>query len=202
MSESRLCGYCRQPGHRKPVCPTMHEQRNLVLTHTPKERKRLLQYLGRLGLGNGALVGFDANYWDTPRVNNIGIIHDFGWVSDCNFMDVRNIKYSKQVVLTPRDLRKDYEYRSIHVQYMETGSGITENRNLGIRISRNIQMLENTCDPKQWAWDKQYWSVLSPSHEVDYDPGILVRNIHMPRRLLLAGENEYNVRGIMPPDNE
>ena len=51
----RLCGYCRAEGHRKPVCPEFLKERNTVLTHTPVQRKRLIEAFGKVGLGIGAL---------------------------------------------------------------------------------------------------------------------------------------------------
>ena len=44
----RLCGYCRQLGHRKPECPDFLQHRNTVLTHTPKQRKALIEAFGKV----------------------------------------------------------------------------------------------------------------------------------------------------------
>lgn len=195
----RLCGYCRETGHRKPSCPMFHEHRNLVLTHTPKERKRLLEYLGKIGLGNGAMIKFDPD-WYNISMGAIGIIHDFEWVSACSFFDVRNVRYSKQVKIDTRSVEKDYYYRSIHVNYLATGNGFSDHRNLGIRISRFIDKINGVTHREAAEWDDPHWEIVSPSHDIDYDPDILIRHVYMPRRLLMPGEQEWNGWGIMPSD--
>lgn len=195
MAETRQCGYCRTAGHRRPACPKLHEARNLVLSHTPRERKRLLDMLGKLGFGNGAMIKFDGG-WNRDQ---IGLIYDFEWVSNCSFIDTRYVKYSKQVVIDTRNIEKDYYYRSLHVSILATGDGISKQSNLGMRISRHIDIF-NGKPNKAWDWEQPSWQLVVPSHEVDYDPEVLVKGIHMPRRLLLGNEQEYNHRGIMPID--
>lgn len=199
MAETRKCGYCMQPGHRKPACPMFAEQRHKVLTHTPIQRKELIATLGRMGLGNGALISIPERYGGDKRL--IGIVHNFDWVSNCNFMDHRCIKYTKQVRLDERTLEADYEYRNIHMTFLETGSGSMTERNLGIRISRHIRIMNGAVAPNTYAWDPPVWKIESPSYETDYDPEILVMDVVMPRRLLIGNEQEYHMRGIMPPTN-
>jgi hypothetical protein len=193
MAENRQCGYCRNPGHRRPDCPFFLEQRQHVLTHTPKQRKELIESLGKIGLGIGALVKVDST-WDGEY---LGLVKDFDWIRNMNFMDTKNIKYSKQVKLVPLDIKKDYVYRAIHAEVVLMGQGSAQQRNIRVRISNEISKA-NGVDMSGWA-QESFLKIVSPSHDIEYDPDILVSHITMPRRLLKTGEKDYQGhRGIMP----
>ena len=198
----RLCGYCRVEGHRKPVCPEFLNERNTILTHTPKERKTLIESFGKVGLGIGALLRVK-DYWD-PSKFALCIVKDFDWVSDCNFVEVKNLKYSKKVRLMTRNIDIDYITRSINMEVLRLDGGGEQYR-VSVPISRMVGRLNNAKHilPEQDYYNKIMFSIDAPSHDIDYDPEILVNKVHMPRRLLIGKEDKgYHsgsyIRGIMP----
>jgi hypothetical protein len=195
MAENRQCGYCRAAGHRRPDCPVLHEHRNLVLTHTPKQRKELIEALGRIGLGNGGM--FKNDDWAFTNRETIAMIRDFNFVQECNFIETKNVKYSKQVRIDPLNVSEHYVYRGVYVRVLVMGDGKALERNMRIAITRELNKLNGTLNQTSWAFDGLL-EIAAPCHEVDYDPEILITNVTMPRRLLLSGEKEYGHTGIMP----
>ncbi len=192
MSE-RLCGYCRNVGHRKPDCPLFAEQRNEVLTHTPIQRLALINALGKLGLGIGAM--FKIQQW-YDKSEYIGMIKDFDFVKDANFIEARNIRCTSKVVLKQLDVNKDFMYRRVYVRYLKMGNGSAEDSNMGLCISEELAAAAN--GRSVLTHDK--YELVSPSNDIDFDPSVLVKNISMPRRLCLTKElhNMHGFTGIMP----
>lgn len=192
--QTRQCGYCRGEGHRKPECPLFLEQRQQVLTHTPAQRKALIEGLGAIGLGIGAM--FKTEDWYNNS-ESIGMIKDFSFVEHTNFFESKTVKYSKQVRLKPLTILDDYIYRRVYIQYLRTGDGSTQMRNIGISMTRSLAALRAGQDP--FAYNHGF-AMLSPSHEIDYDPEILIKGITMPRRLCLTKElhNQSGFMGIAP----
>ena len=199
MSE-RLCGYCRGPGHRKPDCPAFINERNLVLTHAPKQRKRLIEALGEVGLGVGAMITSNAPSWASDN-HFIGLVKDFSWVSTCSFMNSKQIKYSKRVKLEPLFVDDSYEHRSIYMNVIAMGNGVAEERRIAVPISR---LLRRKKFPDYIKREEAYFNPLSftitdASHDVEFDHDALTASVIMPRRLLLGGEPEFR-KGILPPE--
>lgn len=194
----RLCGYCRAPGHRKPDCTSFNEERKLVLTHTPQQRKRLIEAFGEVGLGIGALIRIEDYY--SPERSLIGFVRDFDWVRFCSFMNAKHLKYSKRVKLDPLFVDKNYEFRSVHASVVAMGNGIAEERRIGIPISRllkrksqpNYHELENRnyMDPLRFT-------ITDPSYDVEFNHETLTNSIVMPRRLLIGREQEH-MKGYLP----
>lgn len=182
MSESsRLCGYCRMGGHRKPDCPEFKSQRLICLTHTPKQRKALIDTLVANGLGIGAMI--KGNSWDGEYV---GLIDSFDWVKSANFVESTNVRYSKKVRLKELNLNWDFEYRSVHMRFLRMGGGHAEYRTKSVHF-KNGKLVSND-------WEMM---VAAPSDTCEYDPDILVREIYMPTRLCKNKEERYE-RGVMP----
>lgn len=194
MAESRLCGYCRVPGHRKPDCPTFLEHRKLVLTHTPQQRKAFVDAMCKVGLGIGAMCKID-DYMTGE--NSIALIRNFDYIQHCNFIDVRQVKYSKQVKITPLRVAEDYEYRGIYVNALVMGNGKSHERNIRVNITAQLKRHAGTLLPNHYEYERTI-DIQAPSYDCDYDPETLVTNVEMPRRLLIGGEVGNNVRGIMP----
>jgi hypothetical protein len=185
MSESRLCGYCRLPGHRKPECPEIHAERNAILTHTPLQRKAVLKRFAEVGLGIGAMLKIQ-NYWDNNN-EYLAYVQDLDFVGNMNFIDVRNIKYSKKVRVTKINASDMFGYRTIYIPLVRMGHGTTEKVNHPFKLFHNEQEYNTTTQ------------IISASDNVDVDPQLMINNVHVPRRLLLRGETEY-MKGFMPPD--
>lgn len=192
MNEGRLCGYCRQPGHMMRKCPTVLEERNNILKHTPQQRLVAIQSLAKLGLGIGAMI----QRRDWYESEHVGVINSFEWLKHAGFHEVKNIKYSKRVRVIPLRVTDDYGYRRLNLQYVAMGNGKAEFKNAGVHISRNLAALEGRVRD---GYDDDF-IIVSPSYVIEFDPEILVENVQMPRRLCFSGELENGgfMRGIMP----
>lgn len=190
MGESRLCGYCRVAGHTMPNCPTVKDERTRILTHTPQQRLETIKALGKLGLGIGAMIQKDG-FYDPAHV---GVIDNFDWLENAQFAEFRNIKYSKRVKTDYLFTDANFTYRRIYMRYVAMGNGSAMHRNLGLNLSSILN------DPKQLyntSYDKD-WKLVNPSHDIDFDPDILVRNILVPPRLRLRKDETDKQRGYMP----
>jgi len=200
MSE-RLCGYCRNIGHRKPDCPDFKDQRNIVLTHTPKERKALIEGFAKVGLGVGALLRVQ-DYW-SPEKFKLCMVKDFDWVANCGFIEARNLKYSKRVKLEPRYVNESFIARSVHASLVSFDGG-AEEITVSVPISRMLMRLKdpNSVSKEHDYYNRINFTIEAPSHDIDYDPEVLVKKVTMPQRLLIGSEKggNYNhyVTGIMP----
>jgi hypothetical protein len=191
----RLCGYCRAPGHRKPECPEVKEQRHLLLTHTPKQRLELMRALAKLGLGVGSMFRGRDYYNDCEY---IGTIQNFDFVADCNFIEAKNVRYSKKVRLSTLDIHKDFIYRRIYIRYLHMAAGSTSYRNLALCVTQALHEAVGAPDRDMYrAAFPQDFNLFSPSDVIDYDDEILVRGIAMPKRLRSTNETEY-MRGYAP----
>ena len=198
----RLCGYCRVIGHRKPDCPDFKDHRNTVLTHTPKQRKALIEAFGKVGMGVGALLRVQ-DYWNNERYK-LCIVKDFEWVQNCSFIEARNIKYSKRVKLDTKFVEDGFINRSVHANLIAFDGG-AEEIGVSVPISRILmrQRDPNSVPPEKDFYNRINFTIEVPSHEIEYDPEVLVNKVSMPQRLLLGGEkntifHNYYVRGIMP----
>ena len=193
----RLCGYCRVPGHRRPECPTFLEERKLVLEHTPKQRLETLRALKKIGLGIGALVTLKDWY---TGAETLGMIKDFNFLTRANFMEHKQVKYSKRVRLSPLLVDKDYGYRRVHVEFLSMGGGGADLRNVGLNLTTLLRMIDNSSIQPDLLAER--FKMENPSEVIEFDPQILVRDVQMPRRLCLTKREEsYNyLTGIMPAD--
>lgn len=192
MNEGRLCGYCRQPGHMMRKCPTVLEERHLILKHTPEQRLVAIRSLAKVGLGIGAMI--QRREWYEPA--HIGIIDNYDWISNANFIETKQIKYSKRVRVTPLFVESSYGYRSIHVRYVAMGNGSAGHKNASIYISRLIAQLEG----RHVDGYETDIAISAPSNTLEFDPSILVENVNMPNRLRFSDEKDKVFRGIMPTD--
>jgi len=190
MNEGRLCGYCRQPGHMMRKCPTVLEERQLILKHTPEQRLVTVKALAKIGLGIGAMI--QRREWYEPA--HIGIIDNYDWLTKANFIETRPIKYSKRVRIIPLFVNESFGYRRIHLQYVGMGNGSAGHKNLGIYISRALAAIEGRHVD---GYENDY-TIVAPSNTLDFDPSILVENVIMPARLCFSDEKEKVFRGIMP----
>ena len=190
MNEGRLCGYCRQPGHMMRKCPTVLEERQLILKHTPEQRLVTVKALAKIGLGLGAMI--QRREWYEPE--HIGIIDNYNWLINANFIETRPIKYSKRVRITPLFVNESFGYRRIHLQYVGMGNGSAGHKNLGIYLSRALAAIEGRHVD---GYENDY-TIVAPSNTLDFDPSILVENVIMPARLCFSDEKEKVFRGIMP----
>jgi hypothetical protein len=195
----RLCGYCRQLGHRKPDCPDFKAHRDLVLYHTPKQRKLLIEGFAKVGMGIGALLRVQ-DYWNQDKYR-LCMVKDFEWVSNCSFIEVRNIKYSKRVRLETKSVESGFINRSVHAGVVSFDGG-AEEMSVSVPISRILMRHQdpNSVAPERDFYNRINFIIEVPSNDIQYDPEVLVRQVQMPQRLLLGGEDKFNtyVRGIMP----
>jgi hypothetical protein len=157
----------------------------------------LIETLAKCGLGIGAMIKISSDfYWEDSSQMFIGLIQDFEWVSNCNFIEAKNLKYSKQVRLTSLNVLEDFNYRRIHMRYLRMGNGSANEFNLSLAISRYIKgEVDRSLDRK--------FEVSCPSHDIDYNPEVLVRDIVIPDRLLTNEEKKRGisrVHGYMPAD--
>ena len=190
MNEGRLCGYCRQPGHMMRKCPTVLEERQLILKHTPEQRLVTVKALAKIGLGIGAMI--QRREWYEPA--HIGIIDNYDWLTKANFIETRPIKYSKRVRIIPLFVNESFGYRRIHLQYVGMGNGSAGHKNLGIYISRALAAIEGRHVD---GYENDY-TIVAPSNTLDFDPSILVEDVKMPSRLCFSDEKVKVFRGIMP----
>ena len=190
MNEGRLCGYCRQPGHMMRKCPTVLEERQLILKHTPEQRLVTVKALAKIGLGIGAMI--QRREWYEPE--HIGIIDNYDWLTKANFIETRPIKYSKRVRIIPLFVNESFGYRRIHLQYVGMGNGSAGHKNLGIYISRALAASEGRHID---GYENDY-TIVAPSNTLDFDPSILVEDVKMPSRLCFSDEKVKVFRGIMP----
>lgn len=96
----RLCGYCRDSGHQVRKCPVYAEHRWIALSHTPKERKFLIDTLAKLGFGLGAT--FRLRDWYGSSEMTVTLV-DHNWIKSMQFCSYKKVKYSKQVKITCKE---------------------------------------------------------------------------------------------------
>ena len=187
----RLCGYCRQPGHILRKCPTVLEERHLILKHTPEQRLVAVKALAKIGLGIGAMI--QRREWYEPE--HIGIINNYNWLVNANFIETRPIKYSKRVRITPLFTETSFGYRRIHLEYVAMGNGSAGHKNVGVYLSRPLAATEGRVVD---GYENDF-TIVAPSNTLEFDPEILVQSVNMPNRLRFSDEKEKVFRGIMPP---
>lgn len=193
----RLCSFCRQPNHQKPKCPEFLGERKSILEHTPRQRLLTMQILAQGGWGIGSMIRL-RNYDETE---SIAIMRDFSWIGEINFLDARNRKYSKRVVLTFNNVLEDFDWRRINANMLITGNGGAREGWVGVYPTDIYRTLKDK-DYQPIYNRRPEAQLVSPSYELDYDESWLVSNIWLPERLRLPNEGKgympTGVTGIMP----
>ncbi len=105
---SRLCGYCRQQGHRADKCEEKANVRKEILTFVPQERKFVLDTMVKRGWGEGAT--FVVSRWGTSTTY---VLHNADFITKWQFGTQNRVKYSKQLRFTPMHLIHRHTYASI-----------------------------------------------------------------------------------------
>ena len=206
---SRLCGYCRQDGHRADKCGEKAAIRNEILTHVPMERKFILDTMVRKGWGEGAtFVQMD---WYNNKFRTF-IITGADFIKHWNFGAQKRVKYSKQLRFTPMSpIEKDvgggiadvrYQYDHLTINALCFGDGASEMREVRIPI-RSI-LAPAMFDGNNL--DSREPKLIEASHTpFDIDPSLYIQNIVVHRRV--AGDlsrrtsqwdDTYYETGIIP----
>jgi hypothetical protein len=204
----RLCGYCRISGHTMPNCDLKKEHRNSVLSHTPKERKALLDWMAKQGFGQGATLLLGGYY--EGELPKIAIINNADWIKTTDFCTQKNKSYSKQVIIIPTQsysrtsdgasLSKQWGY--VHVEGFVSGNGESSMRSITLPLT-------DIANPKQGEPDRSCGysvTLLSPSYEqYDVSDDVLTENVLLSKRLFVDGDKlEYRwssfgrIKGIAP----
>lgn len=137
----RLCGYCRQDGHRADKCGEKAGVRTAILTHVPKERKFILDTMVKNGWGEGAtFVQID---WYANKSRTF-VLTGADFIKRWQFGAQKRVKYSKQLRFTPMspiektldgaiaDLK--YQYDHITVNALCFGDGASDMREVRIPV--------------------------------------------------------------------
>ncbi len=171
MSESRRCGYCRESGHQKRACPLMSSTRDEIYAHTVKQRKEMHHILTSNGLGNGALI--------QRKDGNLFMVTGYGdAIPEWSFIDHKNVRYSKQVMLTKKTIEKGY-YAPVTLKVMHLSSRGPVPDSLYTSVGALISEYSS-----RYAWDVGEYKVLEQSYEVDeIESHTWGKNIYIPRRL-------------------
>ena len=189
---SRLCGYCRMGGHRVPDCPMKAEQRKTVLTHTPKERKYLLEYMAKQGFGNGAVLRTGGHYTE----EGTAILNGGSWIAGAQFCAQNRVKYSKQVALNLNESVHRINGIPTKNQYghISANAFVTSARK-SCEQSLHISM-HDIANPKMMEIDNNRGysvALLEPSYEpYDVSPEELASHIFVHKRLFIPGEVIYD----------
>ena len=175
----RKCGYCREYGHRSPVCPLRADHRKSIVTHNIETRKSLYNILLANGIGNGAIIkdkGDDTLFMITPYADIVS-----GW----SFTD---IKYSKQVAIRYSVLERG--------NYIPITLSVMRLSNTGPRpdiIHTSLSALVPSY-AAMYAWDRNRFTLVEESREAeDISYTEWGSNIYIPVRLRLGKEKgNYN----------
>lgn len=120
MADSRKCGYCREIGHARPVCPTLHAQRRKIFDHAVSQRKRVYKEMVVAGYGVGAMI--EAKSYNS---NVRGIITGYaGGIDRMDTYSMNRVRYSKQVnVVYHTPVKSDYTYVGFQIAILGGGVG-------------------------------------------------------------------------------
>jgi hypothetical protein len=201
----RLCGYCRLDGHTVPSCPLKAEHRREILTHTPLQRKDLLETMAVQGFGYGAVLRLGGYYMYGKEKTMI--LMDTDWVKNLNYMGQKRKKYSKQVSLkknyaiTRRTdgtiLRETYGY--IHVSGLVSGAGTSQHDTMQLMMMDILNPRPNgECDNAR----PYSCALIEPSY-TPYDVPLeyLTSNVQMHERLLMKEDKDtrrYRWEEVIP----
>ena len=205
---TRLCGYCRQIGHRADACESKLTTRNEILTYVPRERKSILDLMVKNGWGEGATF-IHWNMWHSRSETYMLTNADF--IKYWQFGSQKKVKYSKQlnfIPLSPVERMKDgqiadarYQYDSLRIRVLGFGgsnSGLTEYR-LPVRcIVKPTMFTGENLDHEPKLIEASYTPF-------DVDPQLYVEDIMVHRRVAQSlsrrtsnWDNVYYETGILP----
>lgn len=172
MSELK-CGYCREPTHRRPLCPLLHHQRRSILENTVAERKTVYSRACEVGLGNGAIIKF--REWNGERM---GIITDLeSCIPSWHFYNYKKVVYSKKSELYFCSFKDSFT--SYHMK------ALVDNMVLGVRVPFSVFHPQESY-PSYLRADFQ---ILSPAHDqYEVSDEVWESKIDIHKRLALAEE--------------
>lgn len=192
MATNRLCGYCRNEGHRADKCPDKEKMRVDILSHTPRERKWTLEYMAKQGFGEGCTFLFGYNW---SNVSGTFVITDPSFVHNWQFSAMRKIRYSKQIRFTPmrkidRKSDDDIPTRNGQYDYLELSALLfnangAEQKNLRIRAA-------DVVVPNFYSTETMNLEgiplLIEPSYKMfDVDAEFYAQNVHIHKRVAEAG---------------
>lgn len=209
MATSRRCGYCREQGHRVTDCGLRVEHRNTFLTHTPRERKSLLEFMARQGFGYGAVVILGGYYGSMGGGVKTAILTDSAWIKELQFTGFKHKKYSKQVIISAHSAYdrtidgkpRPEQYRSFNVTALITADGHTGESIFQFATSDLVNVIDKPNPDRGYST-----ALIQPSYTpFEVSPSDLTDNLVMPQRLFVEGEatasrwDKYGyVKGILP----
>ena len=183
----RLCGYCRQEGHRADSCAEKAGIRNQILAHTPRERKFILDLMVKNGWGEGAT--FILKDWYNNNTHTYVLI-DADFIRRWQFGAQKRIKYSKQLRFTPispvektpdgkvADIR--WQYESVIVQALSFGAGGSEIREVRIPVRC---ILAPTMFDGNNITDREPRLIEASHKPYDVEPSLYTENVIIHRRV-------------------
>lgn len=207
----RLCGYCRQDGHRADKCGEKASVRSQILTHVPMERKYILDTMVRKGWGEGAT--FIQMDWYNNKSRTF-VITGADFIKHWNFGAQKRVKYSKQLRFTPMSpIEKDvgggiadvrFQYDHLTINALCFGDGSSEMREVRIPV-RSI-LAPAMFDGNNL--DSREPKLIEASHTpFDIDPNLYIQNVVVHRRVASDlsrrtsnWDDTYYETGILPID--
>ena len=184
---SRLCGYCRQDGHRADKCGEKAGVRTAILTHMPKERKFVLDTMVKNGWGEGATFVLLDWYANKTRTY---VLTGADFIKRWNFGAQKRLKYSKQLRFTPMspiektldgqiaDLK--YQYDHISINALCFGDGASEMRE--VRLASRAILSPAMFDGNNL--DNREPKLIEASFQpFDIDPALYAKDVIVHRRV-------------------
>lgn len=204
---SRLCGYCRMGGHRADKCDIKLEHIKEALSHTPKERKFILDSLPKLGFGLGATFRM-RNWYNSHDVTCTITGHE--WISELQYTQFKKIKYSKQVKIIQKEsfvrigdsvLNADNQYGHFNIRLLVIENGTIGEQTMALRYAALVRAKD--LSPEQYLNGPGIISFISPSYEpYPYTVEDLTRCIYIHSRLSDKDPDRWSdtcmVTGIAP----
>lgn len=208
----RLCGYCRQDGHRADKCAEKAAIRNEILTHVPKERKYILDTMVKNGWGEGATF-IQMDYYNNNKSRTF-VLTSADFIKHWNFGSQKRVKYSKQLRFTPMSpIEKDvgggiadvrFQYDHLTVNALCFGDGTSEMREVRIPV-RSI--LSPTMFDGNNLQDRELKLVEASHTPFDVEPSLYTQNVIVHRRVasdlsrrVSNWDDTYYETGIIPID--
>lgn len=188
---SKLCGYCRLPGHTMPKCELRNNQIGVLRRHVGRERLNLATMLRDSGFGNGALVqGYSYQYGE----NTTMIVTDFN-ESVPHYQnpmwDSRNMKYTKKVRMTLRTITGtlNEELPDDITRVFPEGfyvvarplDNVNDTYSCYFRIC-DLSTSKRTDKPHYYSWNR-HSLMIAPSTDGDVDMDMVMTPFKLPDRL-------------------
>lgn len=185
---SKMCGYCRQEGHRADKCEEKKNIRIKILTHTPKERKWTLEYMVKQGFGEGCVFRIFNGYTNTAKTV---MLTNPDFVINWQFCIMKKVRYSKQIrLVTNHGIERDedtgsvsknqYDYLRLTGLSFGEGTASVEQIRVPVAYIVNPKTFSETEDIRFSGMP----IVLEPSFKMfDIDPALYAKNVHIHRRV-------------------